>query len=603
MTLKSSGDSPPRHRALLLGLALVLLTLAVYGQVGGHRFINYDDPAYVTTNPMVTGGLSPAAARWAFTTFHEANWHPLTWLSHQLDVQLFGLAPRGHHLHSVLLHLANVLLLFLFLIRATGAVGRSAFVAALFAVHPLRVESVAWVAERKDVLATLFGLLTLLAYERSIQHRAAVPYLAALAFFALGLMAKPMLVTLPFLLLLLDLWPFGRWQPGSGQLRPLLVEKLPFFLLTAVSAVVTYLAQATGGAVSSLESLPFLARLGNAVISYARYLGKFLVPTGLSVYYPLYLPQPTWQIVPAGLLLLAVTLLVIRPARHSPALAVGWFWYLGMLVPVIGLVQVGTQALADRYAYLPTVGLALMLAWGVPELLNGRRGQRAITAAGVAGVVVLALLAWRQAGFWRDSRTLFSHAIAVTENNYLAELNLGNALQDERRYAEAIPHYNRSLQLKPAQALAHNNLGISLEETDQLDRALRHYRAALDINPRFVEGYYNLASALARLGRADEALAANAEALRLAPDSAQPFNSRGYVLLKLGRPAEAIPDLEQALRLWPAYPAAHFNLGLALASQRRFREAVDHFAATLAVDPNFPGARHNLERARELAGR
>jgi hypothetical protein len=451
MTTPPDDTFPFHHRQLLLAAALALLTLVVYWQVGSHDFINYDDTVYITKNPMVAAGLTPAGVRWAFTTFHEGNWHPLTWLSHQFDVQLFGLEPRGHHLHNVLLHLANVLLLFLFLVRVTGATGRSAFVAALFAVHPLRVESVAWVAERKDVLSTLFGFLTLHCYVSYVRCRRAGWYLATLTLFTLGLMTKQMLVTLPFLLLLLDVWPLGRLQPGERQALPLLREKVPFIALALVSAYVTYVAHAAGGAVRTLDVLPFLPRLGNAFLSYVRYLATFVVPLDLAIFYPLVIPQPLWQIFSALAGLIAVSALALQQARRRPYLAVGWFWYLGMLVPVIGLVQVGAQAMADRYAYLPTIGLGIILAWGVPDLLAGWRWHQKVCAVtGTAVILVMTLLSYHQVGYWQNTRTLYEHGLRATGDNAFLLGELGDIAFREGDVARAMDLFARQRQIDPA---------------------------------------------------------------------------------------------------------------------------------------------------------
>ena len=512
---------------LLLCLALCILIFAVYWQVWDHSFVNYDDTLYVTKNPHVQDGLTFKDITWSLTATHAGNWHPLTWLSHMLDCQLYGMNPGWHHFSSLLFHTANALLLFLALNRMTGRLWRSAFVAGLFALHPLHVESVAWVAERKDVLSTFFLFLTLLSYVWYVERRGVYRYLLIILCFVLGLMAKPMLVTLPFVLLLLDYWPLGRLPVGRlqgaslpptdplvssrnvfSQARPLLWEKIPFFIVAAVSSVITYLAQDSHNAVKTLTKFPLECRLANGLVSYINYIAKVVWPKDLAVFYP-HPGQslPTWQAVFAGLLLLVISIAVIRSGRRYPYLPVGWLWYVGTLVPVIGLVQVGEQAMADRYTYVPLIGLFVIIAWGVPDLVSGwtfRRTALAVTAAAVLSVLMVRT--WKQLHYWKSSTALFEHTLAVTENNSVAHFGLGNALLEEGKTAEAIHNYSEALRLDPGYVGARINWGIALLDQGRPADAINHFFEVLKVNPHDGRVYLNLGVALAREGRTAEAM-------------------------------------------------------------------------------------------------
>jgi tetratricopeptide (TPR) repeat protein len=583
-------------RQLALAALLALVTWVLFWPAGDHAFFLMDDHQYVVENPAVLAGLGWAGMRWAFTSFHAANWHPLTWLSHMADVQLFGLAPRGHHLTSVLLHGLNGALLLLLLARLTGSRWRSAAVAALFALHPLRVESVAWVAERKDLLAGLFCLLTLLAWVRFTARPGWRPYLLTLGLFAFGLMAKPMLVTLPFLLLLLDWWPLGRWPGGPGEPAPasrLLLEKLPFLLLSGVASLVTLKAQQAAGAVSSLTVLHFADRLANALVSYGAYLGKALWPQGLAVHYPLNLPLPGWRVLAAGTLVAAITLLVMQQRRCRPWLAWGWLWYLVTLVPVIGLVQVGLQSMADRYTYLPLIGPAVMLVWSLPT--PAAAGQRRLLAAGTTTVfLLLALLTRQQLGYWRDSVTLLRRTVAVTKENPLAEFYLGDALFEAQATDEALIHYTRSLLLKPNQSAVHNALAGVYARQGDLPRAARHYLAALELNPSNFEARYNLGLLQVRLGELPAAGITLTEALRLRPKNAEGHYNLAVVLSRQGRLDEAGQHYREAVRLKPDHVAAHYALGLVAARAGDLATARDSFTTVLRLRPDHSGARQAL---------
>ncbi len=607
-----------KYWALFIYLALALTTLAVFRQVRSYDFTNYDDPSYVSKNPQVQAGLTRDTITWAFTTGHKSIWHPLTWLSHMLDCQLFGLRAGAHHLTNLLLHIANTLLLFAVLKRMTGALWRSAFVAAVFALHPLHVESVAWVAERKDVLSTLFGMLTMAAYLRYVKHPGKVKYLLTLLVFALGLMAKSMLVTLPFVLLLLDYWPLGRFQLGKAvtnanrrkrksintrsqwQLSYSPVwEKVPFFVLSAISSVVTFLAQQSGGALKSIEAFPLIVRIANALISYAKYIGKMIWPSRLAVFYPHPGDRlPMWQAVVAALLLLAISIWVIRSAPKRKYPLVGWLWYLGTLVPVIGLVQTGGQAMADRYAYVPLTGLFIIIAWGLSDLLARWRYQKIVLGAS-AMIVLLALsICTRlQLRHWRNSITLFEHAIEVTNDNHVAHCNLGAAIFEQGRLDEAISHYRQALHIKPHYVGAHYNLGTALQSQGRLDEAISHFHKALRVNPDYAEAHNNLGISLRAQGKLDEAISHYRQALQLRSDFAEAHNGLGNVLATRGNLDEAISHFRQALQAKPDFAEAHYNLGLALKLQGKLDKAISHFLQALQARPDFAEAHDNLGTA------
>ena len=608
---------------------LVAVTLLVFGRVIRHDFINYDDPTYVTANPHVRGGLTWSNVGWAFTTRHAANWHPLTWLSHMLDVQLFGMNPRGHHITSVLLHVANTLLLFAVLRRMTNAVWPSAFVAALFAVHPLHVESVAWVAERKDVLSTLFWMLTMWAYARYAERPGVARYGLALLFFALGLMAKPMLVTLPCVLLLLDFWPLGRVRPGKEDftrtIARLCAEKLPLFALSAASCALTVWAQKAGGAVLSVDALPLPFRIGNAVLSYARYLGRTIWPADLAVFYPHPGAWPTWQLLGAGLLMLSMTAVAVWRIRRDPYLIVGWFWYLGTLVPVIGIVQVGGQSIADRYSYVPLVGLFVMIGWAGAALAGHFSSFKRFVAF-AAGVVVAftAAFAWKQTRHWRNSFALFEHALRVTSDNHIAHNNLGIALAERGKLDAAILHFQELVRIKPRFASAHNNLGIALASRGRTSEAIEHFKRAVEINPSFAEAQNNLGVALGNVGRLEEAAFHFSEAVKAAPGFADARYHLACALLEQRDAEAAAQHLREALRLRPDFPRAAWKLAWILATHprgelrnggeaRRYAEmaigsrsvpqveALDTLAAAYAENGLYTEASAAVERAIDVA--
>ncbi|MBZ5638125.1 MAG: tetratricopeptide repeat protein [Acidobacteriia bacterium] len=571
-------DAAASTRALA-ALLLVGATILAFAPVLSAGFLIYDDERYVLRNPHIQEGFTADALRWAMSAGYASNWHPLTWLSHMLDWRLFGSSAGGHHLTSLLLHAANAAALFLLLDRMTGATGRSAFAAALFALHPLHVESVAWVAERKDVLSTLFWILATFSYVAWTRRGGIARYVQVAALLALGLSAKPMLVTLPLTLLILDGWPLGRFASGSGRAARLVAEKVPLLALSAVSAAVTLAVQAASPAVGSIQEFPLGARVGNALVAYAAYLGKAIWPTGLAVFYPH--PGPSLALAKpaaAALLLAAVTALALAFRRTRPYLLAGWLWYLVTLVPVIGLVQVGEQAMADRYTYVPLIGPFIAIAWGVPDAARallaairrgGAKGTETgrplrwalLTGAG-AVLLVLALLTRAQAATWKNSLTLFEHALAVTRGNHLAHLDLGAALAREGRSDEALAHYTEAVRLKPDDATAQYDLGAALAARGGDAKAMEHYAKALALDPGYAAPHNNLGILLAKQGRIDEAARHYAEAVRLRPDFAEAHFNLAVALHALGRDEEAWEEVEASTRLGIKPPEA-FLKGLA----------------------------------------
>jgi tetratricopeptide (TPR) repeat protein len=626
--MKAATRDSPRIRAAICA-ALFAGTALLFARAMGHDFVNYDDPDYVTANAHVRAGLSLGGLRWALTSGEASNWHPLTWVSHQLDVTLFGLNPRGHHCTSVAWHAANAALAFLALRRLTGTLWTSAFCAALFAWHPLRVESVAWVAERKDVLSGFFFFAVLWLYAGYVERRragrggAGVVYGLALVAFSLGLMAKPMLVTLPGVLLLLDVWPLRRVTvgvmepagadgiatavrapPGKGlsaakPLRPagpgpstsarhepwsaVWFEKLPFFALAAASAVVTYQVQKAGGSVTA--ALGFGARLANAVIAAVCYLGNLVVPVDLAVLYPHPGSWPTRQVVAALLVLAAVGACAVWQWRRRPWIAVGWCWFLGTLVPVAGLVQVGLQARADRYTYLTMLGVQIALLWSIRAAIATPAARRAWAWAGAVVLAAVAGRTWQQLGVWRDSFTLFDHAIAVTQNNYVAHDNRGLHLFKAGRLDEAMADYRRSLAINPGYLNANNNLGHALAEQGRPAEAVPLYRVALRAQPGHLEVHNNLANALSDLGQLDEAMEHYEFVLARRPGHAQALNGSAVVLAMKNRVPEARARLEESLRIAPDNAGAHNNLGNVFSMLGDRDAAIRHYRRATELNP------------------
>ena len=585
----------------MIYVVLALSTFAAYEQVLRSDFVNFDDDRYITANPQVQAGVTRGSVSWAFSTDYNSNWHPLTWLSHMLDCQLYGLNSTGHHMTALLLHIVNTLLLFWVLKRMTAAVWLSAFVAAAFALHPVHVESVAWVSERKDVLSGFFWVLTMAAYVRYTKRPGIGRYLLVFVALSLGLMAKSMLVTLPFVLLLLDYWPLGR---GRVPIYKLVMEKIPLFILVTVLSIVTYMAQQSGGSVKMMEALPVDLRIANALVSYLGYIGKMIYPVNLAMFYP-YKGYSlfAWQPIVSLVVLVGILSAVIYTVRRWSFLAVGWLWYLGTMVPVIGLVQVGDQAMADRYTYLPSIGIFIMAAWGAAELTGKWRHQKIILKILAPLLLVAMLICTRlQVSYWQDSSTLFEHTLAVTENNYVIHYNLGKTLQGQGDIDGAIGHYRKALRIDPDFGQAHNNLGTALQAKGNLNEAIGHYREALYINPDSAQAHNNLALVLVSTGKIDEAIGNYRKALRINPDFAETHNNLGLALVSGGKINEAIGHYRQALRVNPNYTRAHYNLALALVSTGWIDEAIGHYREVLRVYPDFAEAHNNLGTALQAQG-
>jgi protein O-mannosyl-transferase len=600
------GECLSLNGIVLVALVFVALNLIIYAPSLKYGFLQFDDSLYVTENAGVARGLSWAGFSWAFNVGYAANWHPLTWLSHMLDVQLYGMAGESHHLTNVVLHILNSLLLFWLLYRTTRAWRPSTLVALLFAVHPLHVESVAWIAERKDVLSTLFWMLTFHAYvsyvRRPLYHR----YLAILALFCFGLMAKPMLVTLPLVLLLFDIWPLGRLSLGSGQRRvwlKLLVEKIPLFALSAVSSVFTVLAQSRGGAVQNFEMLSLSQRVANAVVSYFMYIAQMLWPGDLIAYYH-YEPPAVWLIVVSVLILGAVSGLVVWIAKRYPFLLVGWIWYLCTLLPVIGLVQVGAQSRADRYTYVPLIGLFIIAAWGIPKLLEGRR-HLDIGLGVTAAIVICALtaLARNQVRYWENDIILWEHAVRAAPGSCFARTNLGTAFVARGDLNSAIDQYTEALRINPNFAEAHNSIGIALAKKGLWREAEFHYSEALRVKPGWAEVRINRGIVLGNLGKLDEAVSEFLVALKIDPNSAEAHSGLGIVLAKKGLWREAELHYLEALRIKPDYIEAHTNRGTLLGALGKTDEAISEFLAALKIDPRQPEIYYDLGFALARKGR
>jgi tetratricopeptide (TPR) repeat protein len=615
--------SSPRLWVLL---ALAALTVVVYAPVRHYDFVSVDDPVYVSENPVVARGLSWPGVAWAFTSSQAANWHPLTWLSHMLDVQLFGMAPGAHHVTNLVLHVLNTLLLYLLLLRMTGRAGPSAVVAALFAVHPLHVESVAWIAERKDVLSTLFWMLAVWAYLSYVGlpafrrgaaaategRRRRWSYALMLLWFALGLMAKPMLVTLPFVLLVLDVWPLGRFgrpvaacdvrhAAGIRAWRSLVIEKVPLLALAAASSTITFLVQQRGGAVSGLAVVPLARRLANAAVACATYPLKAIWPSGLSAFYPYPAATTVAEVAGAIALLLAVSILALRLSRSRPYLLAGWLWYLITIAPVIGIVQVGRQAMADRYTYVPIVGVFVAATWGACDALSRVPARRVVLPAAAAAIIALYAVAARaQTGWWADSALLWQRALAVNPDNYFALNSLGYLSSEAGRTDEAIRYFSASLRFAPDYPEAHNNLGLMRARQGRLDEAIAEYRQALALNPDLFPAHNGLGKALAGQGKFTEAIGEYRAALRLNPRLVDAHNNLGVALSAVGRTSEAAAQYREALGVQPGQPDVLTNLGVALAALGESEEAMARLAEAVRLKPGVGAYHYNL--ATVLAG-
>lgn len=607
--MKAKYNIPDRHLKMIISLLLILAIIIAYGQVKNFDFVGYDDQDYVTENGQVQKGLTVEGIIWAFTTFNSANWHPLTWLSHMLDCELYGLNPMGHHWTNLILHMANTILLFLVLKLMTGAIWRSAFVAALFALHPLHVESVAWVSERKDVLSTFFGLSMIGAYYRYVKTPDVKYYLIVMVFFSLGLMAKPMLVTFPFVLLLLDFWPLKRFQCKGNFLlksekanddairrnRRIILEKIPLFIPVAISCILTFLAQKSEGAVQALGTLSLKNRVANALVSYVSYVLKAVWPGKLAVFYPH--PGdtlPAWQIFGAALLIASACFWAIRTAKKYPYIIIGLFWYLGTLVPVIGLVQVGEQAMADRYTYVPLVGLFIIVAWGVSDLFRKWHYQKIYF--GVFAMIILSAFTARtffQIRHWKNGVTLFEHAIKITENNYKAHNNLAAAL-NPIDLDRAIYHFKEALRIHPKYITALCNLGLALYNKGNYEEAVLYFTKALKIDPQKTDTRMDLANVFFLQAKPEKAISQYKEILKTDSKNANAHYNLACMLYAQKKIDEAVLHYKEALRINPEYSKAHYNLGNILLSQGKTKQALTHFAEVIRIKPDYVQAYNKI---------
>ena len=626
----ASGDTRTRNDRLIASVVCILLAGIVwiaFGQTLHHDFVNYDDGPYVYSNPRIINGLTPSNVQWAFTHVHAANWHPLTTISHMLDCQLYGLQPWGHHLTNILLHAAAVILLFFALRELTGGghaaagigdAGRdqrsrlqlwaSAFVAALFAIHPLRVESVAWVAERKDVLGGVFFMLTLLAYARYARSDRFSwgRYTTVLVLFALGLMCKPTLVTLPFVLLLLDYWPLRRVRSQWSVIRGLILEKVPLLVLSAGSCVATILAQKE--AFAPTRAVPLQERLANAVVAHVEYMGQAIYPTHLAVLYPY--PEgglSVAQVILALLFLLIVSVIFFLCRKTYPFALTGWLWFVGMLVPMIGIVQVGSQPRADRYTYLPEIGLCILVTWGAMELLKSWRHKREVLAVAASVVIaVFVTLSYFQTSYWLNSETLWRHTVDVTSRNYIARNNLAGTLLDRGQLNEAIANYREALEIKPDVAQVQSNLGNALVREGNVEEAIVYLQKALQIDPEYAEAYNYMGSALMKKGQAGEAIGYYQKAVQLNTSYADAYNNLGVAFLRNGQADEAIAHYKKAVAINPGSAEMQFNLGNALAREGNWADAIACYQAALTAERDSVKAakvRNNLGAALERLGK
>jgi len=633
--------TPNKYQVFLIYFALALTTLAAFWQVRNHEFISFDDDMYVYNNSRVKDGLTREGIDWAFATTHVYNWHPVTWISHMLDCEFYGLDAGGHHFTNVLFHTANALLLLLVLSNATGSLWRSAFVAAAFALHPLHVESVAWVSERKDVLSTFFWMLTMWTYIRYVEHPTVKRYLWILLVFGLGLMAKQMLVTLPFVLLLLDYWPLRRLMLKDKSfsnslragvpvsLRRCIFEKLPLVVLSVVAGAVVYTIQKHTGIAKSFTAYPLIYRVGNALAAYITYIGKMIWPSGLAIFYP-YLGGrlSVWQIAGAVFLLVCITVVVIWKARQRPYLTVGWLWYLGTLVPVVGLIQVGLQASADRYTYIPLTGLFIIIAWGIPDFF-AKRHYRDVMLFLSGGILLLILwvTTWLQVGHWRNNMTLYKHATEVVANNAWAHHYLGQELVVQGKPDEAIGHFAEAVRIEPDWISTRNALGKTLLQLGKTEEAIKVYEEFLPALPErlpertspgrvvvqegklevivsvYTDAHTNFGIALSRQGKVDEALKHFKEVLRIRPDSAVAHRNLGGALQQLGRLDEAVQYYRQALQIKPDYVDAMYNLAIVLKEQGKINEAFENWEIVLEHDPDHPGVHFNMGLAMAEQGK
>jgi len=587
----------PKEQILIICILLAAVTLAVYWQVRHFDFVNFDDLNYITKNTHVQSGLTLEGIRWAFsTTSADYLWHPLIWLSLMLDYQLYGLHPGAYHMTNLILHILTTLLLFSLFHRMTGALWKSAFVAAFFALHPLHVESVAWIAERKDVLSAFFWMLTLYLYAYYAENPSAKKYLLVLLAFVCALMSKPMVVTLPVVMILLDYWPLKRFEsnknnPWLWQLK----EKWPLFVLSAV--LVTIIFYAPGETETLLKTFPLSDRLANAPVAFMTYLAKTFWPYGLAILYPFNADIPAWQVLGAVLIILAMTVFTLLKIRHLPFLLVGWFWLAITIAPVLGIIQISLStpyAMADRYHYLPSIGIAVIIAWGLSVLMtNDYRSKRILSVAGVAFMVIMTLLTWKQCGYWKDNPALFTHALKVTKNNYIAHDYVALSLFAEGKYEKAKDHFDKALIINPDYVETYNNRGMLYAETGHYEKALVDFNRAIRMKSDYADAYYNRGLTYNRLGHHQQAFDDYSRAILLNPEHIKAYNNRGIFFFRLGDYQSAIQDFGQAITLKTDYAEAYFNRGITYAKIGKGHRALEDFSNAIRIEENFTHAYGN----------
>lgn len=593
-------DHIQNRYGLVIGVSLIIITFSLYYQVKNFDFINFDDEDYVVQNPYVKKGITGESVKWAFTAFYAGNWHPLTWLSHMIDCELFGLDAGKHHLTNVVFHILNTLLLFIVLKKFTGAIWQSGFVAMLFAIHPLHVESVAWISERKDVLSTFFFLLALWSYLSYVRRHQFLHYLFTMGWFLCGLMSKPMLVTFPFVLLLLDYYPLRRFHHFKTDALKLVIEKIPFMVVCVISSGITILAQRKGGAVSSFELHPLGLRLQNAIHSYVQYIKKTVVPIDLTIYYPYPAFYSLIEIIGAILFLFSITVLAILLNQKYPWFLMGWLWYVGTLVPVIGIVQVGSQAMADRYSYIPLIGIFIIIAGVGNELYKtGKIHAKPIGILCFFIILYFCSLTYIQIQFWENSIRLFRHALEVNPNNGIAHNNLGAALGAQGKISEAIYHFSESVRITPDNKEAWQNLGFAMELQGKIPEAIQYYKKALAISSDLKKAHINLGKILAHQGSTDEAKVHFQQALRLDPDNPEVHHELGLIFANQQQPVVAIHHFQTALQFQPDNVQFKNNLAVAMISVGNVDGAIKLFQEILDHDPDNELAKQNLKMALE----
>jgi protein O-mannosyl-transferase len=584
-----------KKHALITYIFLAMVTLAVFWQVNQFNFVNIDDDIYVTENSHIRSGITLDGIHWAFSTLHAEFWHPLTWLSLMLDYQLYGLNAGGYHVTNVILHILSTILLFWLFNRMTGAFWKSAFVAAFFALHPLRVESVAWVAERKDVLSGFFWMLTLCLYVYYTEKPAIKRYALVLFCFVCGLMSKPMVVTMPVVMILLDYWPLGRFESHKGKLLLWqLKEKALFFVLSAVFSIITIYAQHK----LSVNDFSISSRLANAPVSFITYLEKTFWPHDMAVFYPFSDQLLVWQILGSTLLIIAISVAVIIMVKRFPYLFVGWLWYAITLLPVIGIIRSTIHSMHDNYTYLPSIGIAIMLAWGIPLLFPREDTRKNILfPAGIAVIAVLAVLTWQQCSYWKNSVTVFSHALLVTKDNYIAHNNLGIVLFSEGKTNKALHHYNKAIRIINDNAIVYTNRGILFTKIGQYNHAIEDFNEAIRLKSDYADAYNGRGNACYKLGQYQQTLTNYNEAIRLKPDYADAYNNRGVAYYKLGQYQQALADYNEAIRLKLDYAEACYNRGNAYYETGQYQHAVADYNKAINLKQNYVRAYNNRGNA------